>query len=447
MAFHDEDINFLLGNANKVLATGSKYFFELAEQNVRHGAWYTAFHEYKRAYPNKKIDDLEAGKILARANNLYMNMGRDSKTLLTTGVTSMTLQFFKYQENVTHEFLSNRIGDAFGKENTWKFRMAQRARMIAAYSFMFGATGALGLTLVPSDLIRKQALSGQWGAGPLSFQTAPYVPGEHWYSSLLMEGPASTAGAYLSGWWRSGNVDMSKGTFYNYNNRYGVNNSIIKDLLEGDKTFWQFVLGASGSTLATNLSTVSPFVYAWKSAWNDEQGAPFKISLSDWRNGADQIKSLKSIDRLTYALSFGKWLDSHGRPQQDVGAIDAIFRSVLGVNDVKLDDLNLLRQIKEDRTASYKQAAQDFLHYYRLRDQAVKNKDDAQATIYGNNALFVLKSRDLPIEEVAKILSQAKSLNTNTQDAAYDDFYNRAVPKSQQADMLKAYQEIHRQKH
>lgn len=430
LAIHDPDAKFLMSNAEKVLRVGSKYFFELAEQNVRHGAWYTAYHEYKRAFPTKVIDSLETGKILRRANDLYANMGRDSKTALNTGITSLTLQFFKYIENVGQLFLSKRIGDVFGKENTWQLRAQQRAQMVAMYSLFFGPLGATGLSLIPAnDIIRKQAIANG------------YVPGQNAWSTMLMEGPLSMAGAYASGWWRTGNLDMSKGTFYNYNNRYGANGyQLLRDLLEGSPTFWQVVLGASGSTLSNNLASLSPLVYAWKAAFNDEQDNPFRLTTNDWFDGLRNVNSLRYADRLRYAIEFGKWLDRHGRPQDDVGKIDAIFRTLLGVNDVNLDDLYLMRQIQKDERDNYAKAQQDFQHYRRLQNEAIENGDFEQAVAYGKNAIFALHSRGVPAEEASKIFRSDRTLSTNMKQQVYDSFYHKLVPQYRQGGASEAYQ-------
>lgn len=423
--------NYLLSAGKQLLRNGT-IFFDLAEQNVRHGAWYTAYHEFQRAYPNQKIGDVEIGKIMRRANDLYMNMGRDSKTLLNTGLTSMTLQFFKYIENVGQLFLSKRIGDEFGRENTWKLRAQKRAQMILMYSLAFGPLGATGLSLLPvNDIVRQKAL--EWG----------YVPGDNALTTLLMEGPLSMAGAYASGWWRSGKLDMHQGTFYNYNNRYGANGyQLIRDLLEPSSTYWKVLLGASGTSLANTLGSLSPFTYALKSAYNDEQDNPFRLTIDDWKEGLRNINSFRYAERLIYAIEFGKWLDRHGRPTEDVGKIDAIFRTLLGTNDQKLDDTYLMSQTKQSEKENYATAAQDYQHYRRLAEQEAANGNDSQATAYNKNAFFVLASRGVPPEEVAKIFQQDAQLNKNTLDKNVESYYLKLVPTYRQEAARKALQTI-----
>lgn len=432
LAIHDPKQTFMASTVKDLVSKGT-IFFDLAEQNVRHGAWYTAYHEWKRASPNTKLDDVEVGKIGARADDLYMNMGRNSKTLLNTGVTSMTLQFFKYIENVGHLFMSKRIGNVFGKENNWKTRAQQRAQMIAMYSLMFGPLGATGLSLLPiNDEVRKYAIS------------AGYVPGQNLASSLVLEGPVSVAGAYASGWWRTGHMDMSKGTFYNFNNRYGANGyQVLRDLLEPSPVLWKVLLGASGSTLANNLASLSPFVYAWKSAYADDSASPFKLTVSDWFDGLKNINSIRYGDRLVYALEFGKWLDRHGRPADDqsIGKVDAIFRTLLGVNDQRIDDSYLKSLISKEEKTDYSVAAQEYQHYRRLAEESAKNGDQEQAIAYNRNANFVLQRHGVPPEEASKIFAQDANLNKGSIQITNDSFYKKLVPTYRQPAADKAYQQ------
>lgn len=433
-----EKQNFFL-NMGKTFLRNGTIFFDLAEQNVRHGAWYTAYHEYIHAYPNSKIDDVAIGKIMRRADDMYMNMGRNSRTMLNSGITSMPLQFFKYQENVAHAFLGKRIGDVFGKENTWQTRAQQRAQMIAMYSLAFGPLGATGLSMLPiNDVVRKKAI--EWG----------YHPGDNFFSTLMMEGPMSMAGAYASGWWRSGSPDMTKGTFYNFNNRYGANGyQIFRDILEPSSTYWKILLGASGSTMANTLASLSPFTNAMYSALTDQADNPFRLTQDDWLTGLQvrNVNSMRYSERLAYALAYGEWRDRHGAVSQQIDKSDAIFRSLLGTNDVNLDDLYLKGQIEGDRKENEKTAEHEYQHYRRLAEEAIANNDTEMAKTYNKNAVFAIQSRHIPSEVYSKFLAHDATLNKTIQSKTDDNFYlGKSVPTDQKDDLQKTYQNIQQQK-
>lgn len=447
LAIHDPEQKFVIGKVKGLLQKGT-ILFDLAEQNVRHGAWYTAWHEFVRAFPNKKIDSVDIGKIGSRANDLYMNMGRDSKTFLSTGVGSMALQFYKYTENVAQMMFSKRIGNSFQAEklvkgedgtfrpkdrNTWQYRARQRAQMILLYSLFFGPVGALGLSGVSlgNYYARKYALENS------------YVPGENATSSLLLEGPVAVAGAYASGWWRTGKLDMQEGTMYNFNNRYGANGvQLFQDLLQDSPAMWKILLGAGGTTLANNLSSISPFVYAMKAAWNDEQDNPFPLTWSDWKDGLNNINTMRYIDRLQYALAYQKWIDRHGQSITDISASDAIFRTLLGVNDVNIDDGYIKAQISSHEKSDYHKAEQEYQHYRRLAEQAAVNGDPDQAIAMNKKALFIAHSSGAPDEEVSKWFKSDATMNKNTLDKTNDSFYKRLVPNWRKPAADKAYQNI-----
>lgn len=433
-----EKQNFFLNMGKQILRNGTM-FFDLAEQNVRHGAWYTAYHEYIRAFPNTKIDDVAIGKIMRRADDMYFNMGRNSRTMLNAGITSMPLQFFKYQENAGHAFLGKRMGDVFGKENTWQLRARKRATMIAMYSLAFGPLGATGLSLLPvNDIVRKKAI--EWG----------YHPGDNFFPTLMMEGPLSMAGAYSSGWWRTGHLDMTKGTFYNFNNRYGANGyQIFRDLMEPSSTYWKILLGASGSTLANTLASLSPFTNAMYSAMTDQADNPFRLTQDDWMQGLQMrnVNSMRYAERLAYALAYGQWRDRHGATQDSgIDKSDAIFRSLFGTNDINLDDLYLKGQIKSDDKKMFEEAEHEYQHYRRLAEEAIINKDEDLAKTYNKNAIFAVQSRHVPYDVVAKILAHDAELNKSTLDRTNESFYLHQIPTNRSDAAKQTYHNIQTQK-
>jgi hypothetical protein len=428
--------NFILSGAGRALGSGT-IFFDLAEANVRSGAWYTAFHEFKRAYPNTKIGMAEEGMILRRANDLYMNMGRDSRTLMNEGVLRIPLQFFKYMENISQMFLSKRIGDVFGKNNTALFRAKQRAQMFLVYAMLFGPVGATGLSMLPfSDSVRKYAVDNG------------YVPGQNVAATVAMEGPLSYASALASGWWRTGHLDAEKGTFYNYNNRYGANGlQIVRDLMEPSSTYWKILMGAGGSTLANNLASLSGMTNAVYSSYFDTKDNPWPVMQSDWEALARNINSYRYAERMVFALEYGKWIDRHGNPIQDIGKTDAVFRTLLGTQDVKVDDMYLMHQSEQDRKELYSRAEREYNEQRRLAEQAAAQGDRDNADSYNKRASFAITSRGIPSDVAAGIFSRYATQNKDLIDKVRDSYYLKKVPVDKQKAAEEAYQELYKQEH
>jgi hypothetical protein len=432
LIFQNKDNNFLVNSLKRRL-NQSTMFFSMAEQFMKHGAWYAAFREFEHAFPNRAIGDLEEGMILNRANNMYVNMDRSSRTILSEGMARLPLQFLGYMERMGQLFFSKRMGDVFGKENTWQLRAQNRAMMYIMYAAAFGPAGATGLTILPfGDWFRRYALDNG------------YTPGQNTLSTLLMDGPLSLAGAYLSGWWRTGKLDPINGTFYNFNDRYGVNGlQVFRDVLEPSSTFWKILLGAGGSTFANYLASGSGLVNATYSAFTDSQDNPWPLMFADWKAGLRNINSFRYSERLAYALAFHEWLGRHGEiVQQNVGEIDAIFRTLFGTTDVKISDGHLMQVSIDEREQMYKTARNEYYEQKRLANEAALNNDYNQADDYNKRAMFAIHSRHVPSEVAAEIFAGERNLHKPTIDKILDNYYSHRIPTDKIPLFKKTFQYI-----
>lgn len=410
----------------KAFLDAGQVFFNAANRNVRFGAWYTAFHEFRTEFPFKKIGPVEEGQILRRANDLNTNMTRDANTMLNKGIVGVTLQFFDFQKKLGDLFYSKRIGETLGQ------RSLARARMFLVYAMLYGAVGATGLSLIPGgDIVRKKALE------------AGYVMGEKVWSTLLMEGPLSMVGAYLTG-----KGDMQKGTFYNFNDRFGANGyQILRDMMQTDVTFYKVILGAVGTDIGNTLASLSGFTNAMYSmATGDPAKEAWPLKIDDWNAPLKTVSSWKYGDRLRYALAFGKWLDSHGRPTSDVSKIDAIFRTLIGVTDQRVDDMYLRTLTKKDEKAAFDRAFNTFEEESRKAEQAASNGDKQQADDYNKRAFFALTSKNVPIELWAKALQRRAVMNRDLIEKNNESYYLQYVPTNRQDAALEAYKKIQQMK-
>lgn len=402
---------FFRGWFGKFLDAGQIVFHE-ADKNVRLGAWFTAWHEFRDANPLLKVGPVQEGQILRRARDLNTNMDRSSNSLLNKGAVGMTFQFFDFQKKLAELFISKRIGDTITE------RSFSRLRMYALYALLFSPLGALGLSGFPlTDLIRKKALE------------QGYVPGENLGSTLMLEGPLSVLGALITG-----KGDTQAGTYYNFNNRLGANGiQIVRDLLQTDPNFWKIVMGASGTSLGNALGNLSGFANAMYSMI---EGNPAKeawpLKEADWIKGAETAASFKYAERLAYALAYHKWRDSHGRPVEKITAADAVFRTLTGVNDVNADDIFLKSLTKKDEQEMIKKATFEYQEQRRLAEQAAANGDKEQADDYNKRAFFALTSRGVPKEAWAKILAQDATINKETIEKNNEGYYRNMVPTYRQ---------------
>jgi hypothetical protein len=415
--------NFFISDGGRFLRS-SQIFFDLANQNVRYGAYYTAFYEFRKKNPFKKITQVEEGQILYRANYLNSLMSRDANTILNKGLVGVPMMFFDYIKKVGDVFWSRNLAPTFAG------RMKVRAKMFLINSMLFGMVTSTGLTLIPGgDWMRQKALENG------------YVPGKNMITTLVFEGPLSMVGAAITG-----GGDMAKGTYYDFNNRFGPGGyQIIRDLLEADVPFWKILTGAVGSKIGDTLSRLSPFTQAmYSQLQSDPNKKVFKLTMDDWYQAPDVINSWKMGRRMIYAEAFGKWLDSHGRPVNDIGKIDAMFRTLSGLRDVVEDDMYLRNKINKERQQNYLRAINDFEHYAYLGQQDALNGNRDQAIKHMTNAFFQLESAMVPLEMQAKAIQRLATMNRGTLAKNLDRFYLSLIPTDKRQIYDEAYQQLHK---
>jgi len=435
-------------NDIKTLGSIGQIPFNAGNLNVRFGAWYTAFREFRRANPTMKIGPIEEGKILYRANYLNTLMTRDANTVLNKGLIGVPMQFYDYMKKIMDVFWGKNLADNFqtrlvkdkdgvyrpSENSRLRDRMYVRARMMVLYAMLGGAAGSTGVTGLPlGDIIRNHAIQGTLpGQGG-----EPYVPGASLPSTLIMEGTVSTLLSYAIG-----HGDLQKGTFYNFNSRFNPNGlQVIKDLMSEDPKFWKIVLGASGTTVGKEIASLRPFTNA---IYSMIEGNPAKeawpLMADDWIAPLSVANSWSDYRRLQYALAYGKWLDSHGRPTSDVSKVDAFFRTITGLTDQRIEDKRIKDTSLKERTALYDEGGNEYLEQRRLAEQAVMNNDNKQANDYNKRAFFALTSRNIPIEAWGKYLARDASMNRDTLTTTDERYFLQFVPTDKQ----EAYREAFR---
>lgn len=420
--------SFFRNDAKAFMDKGQRFFNE-GNLHVRYGAFFTAFKEFRDKNPVMKIGPIEEGKILYRANYFNALMTRDANTVLNKGLVGVPFQFYDYMKKMADVFWSKNIGE------TPSQRAYVRARMFLLYAMLGGAAGATGVTGLPfGDTIRKHAI-----AGDLPGQTDAYFPGDKLWSTLLMEGPTST---FLSA--IIGGGDMSKGTFYNFNNRFNPNGlQVLRDVVQTDPTFWKILLGAMGSTVANEIGSLSGFVNAMHSMIEgDPAKEAWPLKMDDWLAPLQNVSSWSDGKKLYYGLAYGKWLDRHGAQVSDVSKPDAVFRILSGLTDQRIDDMYLKELTMKDRKVIYDEADHEYQEQRRMAERAAMDGDKEQADDYNKRAIFALTSRNVPTELWAKIMAKDAQINTDTIKQLDERYYRKLVPTNKQDQSLDAYKKM-----
>lgn len=385
---------FILNDFDKGLKIG-QYPFRLGEQTTRVTAWYTAFREFRDANPTTPIGNLERSKILQKADLLTVNMSRASASTLNDGVFSLSTQFLSYQIRLAELFWGKRLaGERWG----WDGRMAARARIITAYSALYGVPSAIGVTGLPfADNLREHFMDD-----------LGYIPGEKWYSTMLNEG--------LPAW----QIAMITGQLPNVGDRFGSQGfTNVKQFLNGDIPWWQAFGGAATTTTFNFVgSTVDPF-YQWTKAWmNNGPEAQFKIKAADLLEPLKEISSISTAAKWWAAINTGKWISKNEQDITDVTPLQAALYGLTGMNPQEQDDMFVRNKMVSGEKDSIKTARKEFIKDWRRMLQAKANGDDEQGNAYARNAFARAKVAGMSDQDINAAIAMGNRTSTNAIDTA-----------------------------
>lgn len=409
-------------NGGKQVLDWGQGFFRMGERNVRRGAWYTAFKEWRDVNPTTPIGIAERNAILDRADLLNTNMSRASASTLHSGVFSLTSQFLSYQLRLTELMWGQRLAPTLAE------RTLIRARVYMAYAGMFGATGALGVTGLPiGDYLRQWALKDG------------YQVGEKWSTSLVNEGIPAALLALITG-----GTDSQKGNWYNVNDRYGVSGwQPIKEALNGDTKFWTMLGGASTSSLYNAYLDSNGFYTAVvESAKSFVTGQPnmFPPKVEDFVDMFKEVQSVNQFWAAWVAIHTGRWMTKNEGYISDVSAWNAAFMFGTGLKPQEQDDVYPVKLNEESEKDLQKWALGEYVKNMHRAFDAVNNRDYKQADQYFLRANTRLEGSDYPTERRGAAMALAnKGFQTLIEQSKWD-YYMRNVPDSQKDLRLKAYQ-------
>jgi len=390
---------------SSAFARGGQKPFQWGEKAARIPAYYTAFRSFREDNPFKALTELDRQKILRHANILTNNMTRASNSIMNEGIASLPMQFLNYTYRLGETFFGKEIGETTGE------RALARVRLMATYGAMYGLPSAVGVTGIPlGDKARKYALDN-FG----------YIPGEHWYSTAVMEGwPA----LFLN--------KVSGGSNYNVGPKWGTGGmTSISDLLRSDKSWWEIVGGAGISNIYKFLSGFDGYYKAMISfAKQDPADTRFKLTFDDIIKPALQIASVNTFRRGYVGVTTGKWIATNDAPVMDVSKANAIFMGVTGLSPTEQSDAWLKGQIRNEEKSMQKDALKSFLEDMARADMAAKAKDPEAAEVFHRNAFATLHVSGFSYEKMLAAISQAARNKGNSIDRSDYDFYlGRDVPQ------------------
>jgi hypothetical protein len=402
-------------------------FFRGAERNMRYGAWYTAYREFRdggggkmnwKAHPTGRVTDEELGQIFERAEMLSGNMSKASRATWQDGIASIPTQFLSYQLRLMEQFT--------GKRLTWQ----ERARLLTTYGSLFGIPTTFGISGIPfGDILRKYALENN------------YVVGDKWYQTAIMEGiPSLTIGLI------TGKGDLSKGTYLNIGHRLGAPGfDQIREVLVGDKPWWRLFGGASWSTLSGMWEAGDGFRTAMGSMIRGD-GKSFPLTPNDFMAPLKQIASVSNGMRAYAAVQTGRYMSRNETLMQtDVPTTQALFMYATGLQSQRIEDTSIMTWSLKNKEELEKYATKQYLKEMQRAWMAGAANDPEQRHNFLKRAQTWLEISGFPDEKRSMLVGLASDQSKSLIVRQDHKFYLEQVPRAAKEGKLKAWGTIQRQ--
>jgi len=313
-------------------------FFKESERAVRINAWHVAFKEFRDKNPTKVIGNTEINEILRRQELLSVNMTRSSNANWQRGLTGPMTQFMGYQARIAEQLLGKQLSTA------------EKIRVGVTYAGLYGIPVSLGAATfmqIPGasqDDIRKYALANG-------------IDANSGVAGVAMNGiPA----ALIS--WMTSDENGQGGYQFNLGQRVGPGGlPTLKDLVNGDKTIFETVLGAGYSIGKDFLTQVFPEDGDILGAMTDAPGK----TISDYANVFSTVSTVNNTNKLLWALFTQRNMTRNGVDLGEIDTTSAVIRFLTGLEEQRFMDNLLKLDTLADLKEYNKQIAKEYRDQYR----------------------------------------------------------------------------------
>lgn len=356
--------------AGKFLDKGTIFFNE-GERSVRMSAWNAAFKEWKNANPNKVMSAFDESNILARADDMGVNMTRASNARWNQGIWSIPTQYFSYQAR-----LMEQIWEGIAQTGAKKLSRAEAGRLMAANSIIYGIPVGAGSVMGfynPYEDIKQRAIERGW---PIH---------DNWFK-LANDGLTSFI------------MSQVTGRDYNIAQRYGPGgNDSLLQVLRGNKKLYE-ALGAAPNTLFSVIGTMYPMLKALYS--NTIGDGSFRLTMQDFIAASEPIKSANTLVKAWYMYNTHNYTTKNQTVVNSVTDFDALAMGLFGLTPRSVTDtfaaLKNEKSIKEAKDwyiPKINEAIKSALKYYADGDDKAGDTKMDQANAWIEGAGLTWKER------------------------------------------------------
>ncbi len=381
--------------------------FREGAQAVRTAAWYSAYLEFRDSKPIGAITRADEGRILTRARMLDHDMSRASNSAINSGVMSVPAQFYTYARNLSEMF--------YGKRLTWQ----EKARLFGVNATLWGLpAGGIGLLGMPiGDWFRKQA-----EAGSIPGQTEPYTPGAGVASTAVFDGVLTVLASYITG---KGNFQA--GQTYDFS-KFGVKGwDPLNNFLDSDKGMWDFIGGASYSTIHNTafrsqnfLADIADLIHG---------GDKFKTTGQDVADLFKEASGFSNAWKLYMGLAHHVRMSNNNTPLGDTTTSQAITSFLTGLLPTEVSDINIHREILQDRKSYVNYVTAQASRNFNLALLAKRDQDDNGYIQYMTKGNAWMASTQFPPDKRMSELHSIFSRKANLTDSINWQLTNENVPE------------------
>jgi hypothetical protein len=232
-------------------------------------------------------------------------------------------------------------------------------------------------------------------------------------------------------------VEYVTGNEYNIGSRYGPQGlSILKELANGETTFFEMLGGASGSITLDIVRGVEPVFAGIVDVFQDEQGA-LPLLMEDFIDLTSNISSVNNTLKLLYVLNTGRYLSKNEIYMDDIDTWDSLFMGITGLSPRDLTDTFIKIESGAELRAAQDIAKKEIVKYLRRGFQA---HDNEERIAYFKRAKANLIAAGFLKTQWGGIISEAFNGNESIIDKINRDFYILKAP----ADQIQERQEFYR---
>ena len=400
----------------------SAFFFKNAELGVRRGAWFAAFKDFRELHPTGPLSDRDIAQILDRADMLAGNMSKASKSRLQEGFLQYPLQFLGYKLRMVEMMSGQRLTGA------------EKFRMMATYTALFGGAAGLGMTAIPGAAGVGGVVSAVANSLPMGEMMRAYalnngyVVGDSFINSLAMEGIPAMALSYLTGD-PSATKKEDRPVFFNIGSRSGAATGLdpIRNAIMEDQNLWQILAGASGSYAWNALSSLHPYFQALYDPKN------FHVTGADVLASARALSSgVDNMSKAIIAYNTGNWVTKNGvNLETHVSQLQALISGFTGLQSQNAQDTYLMQTLVKTQEATYKKAKQYFITEWSRGLTNARAENYPEADINFKNAISYLESVGYPMEKRPEVYREATQANKSLIDKINYSYWLRNVPNDQ----------------